>query len=79
MSEDEICEYVGATSLHFLSYNGMIKATGLPASRFSTSCFNGVYPIPVGRSARGIALLNTMQPKPKSLAQLAILPNTIST
>jgi amidophosphoribosyltransferase len=52
MSVDQICSYVGASSLTYLSYDGMIAATGLPASRFSTSCFNGVYPISIGNRAK---------------------------
>ena len=43
----EMREYLGATSLHFLSYKGMIKATGLPEDRFSTSFFTGEYPIDI--------------------------------
>jgi len=42
MSVSEINSYVGATSTNFLSYDGMIRATGRPASKFSTSCFNGI-------------------------------------
>lgn len=44
-SVEEIREFLGATSLHYLSYDGMVAATGLPADHFSTACFNGVYPI----------------------------------
>lgn len=51
MSVEEMPEYLGATSVTFLSQEGMIKATGLPADRFSTSCFDGVYPIPLGEKA----------------------------
>jgi amidophosphoribosyltransferase len=40
-------EYLGATSLHFLSYKGMIKATGLSEDKFSTSFFTGEYPIDI--------------------------------
>jgi amidophosphoribosyltransferase len=40
-------DYLGATSLHFLSYKGMIRATGLPEDRFSTSFFTGEYPIDI--------------------------------
>ncbi len=54
MSNDELCDYVGATSLNFLSYDGMIQATGLPESSFSTSCFNGVYPVPIGQRAKEV-------------------------
>ena len=31
----------------FSSYNGMIKATGIPEDQFSTSCFTGEYPIDI--------------------------------
>ncbi len=41
----EICEFLGATSLSYLSIDGMVKATGLPKERFSLSAFDGVYPI----------------------------------
>lgn len=43
----EMKEYLGATSLQFLSYQGMIKATGIPENQFSTSCFTGEYPIDI--------------------------------
>jgi amidophosphoribosyltransferase len=35
-------------SLHYLSYEGMIKAVGLPESVLCTSCFTGVYPVDIG-------------------------------
>jgi len=54
MSTEEIRGYLNADSLHFLSYQGMIKATDLPAESFSMSCFDGVYPIPIGRYNEGI-------------------------
>lgn len=54
MSIDEICEYIGATSLHFLSYDGMIRATGLPESALSASCFTGLYPISIGKRSTEI-------------------------
>ena len=41
----EICEFLGATSLYYLSLPGLIESTGLPADIFSTSCFTGEYPI----------------------------------
>ena len=41
----EMNKYLGSTSLNFLSYKGMIKATGRAESLFSTSCFTGQYPI----------------------------------
>jgi amidophosphoribosyltransferase len=42
---DEIRNYIGADSLCYLSMQGMIEATGLPADRFCLACFNGQYPI----------------------------------
>lgn len=45
MSIEEIRRYIGADSIGYLSYDGMITATGLPDDCFSTSCFSGVYPI----------------------------------
>ena len=43
----EMNAYLGSTSLHFLSFDGMIEATGLPESSFCTSCFTGEYPIDI--------------------------------
>lgn len=62
MTIDEMPAYLGATSVTFLSQEGMIRATGLPAERFSTSCFDGVYPIPLGertKTIRNLALKAT--------------------
>lgn len=42
---EEMSEYLGSTSLNFLSYKGMIKCTGLDESLFCTACFSGKYPI----------------------------------
>lgn len=54
LSVEEIREYLGADSLHFLSYDGMVRATGLPASIFSMSCFDGIYPMPIGAQAKNV-------------------------
>jgi amidophosphoribosyltransferase len=51
MTIPEIAEYLKLDSLGFLSYAGMIRATGLSQNMFSTSCFDGVYPIPVKEPA----------------------------
>ncbi len=48
---EEMREYLGATSLRFLSYEGMIAATGIPEDQFCTSCFTGVYPIDIKERA----------------------------
>ncbi|MEK7479702.1 MAG: amidophosphoribosyltransferase [Patescibacteria group bacterium] len=53
-SVEEMREFLGATSLRFLSYEGMIQATGIPEDQFSTSCFSGVYPIDIRERAKEI-------------------------
>ncbi len=51
---EEMNKYLGSTSLHFLSYDGMIKATNIPESFFCTSCFSGIYPIDIYDKKDGI-------------------------
>lgn len=43
----EICEYVGATSVSYLSVDGMVEATGISRSELSLSSFTGEYPIDI--------------------------------
>ena len=54
MTNEQLREHVGATSLNYLSFDGMIRATGLPAKVFSTSCFSGDYPISIGSHAKEV-------------------------
>jgi amidophosphoribosyltransferase len=54
----EMRDHFGATSLKYLSFDGMIKATGLPASKFNNSCFDGIYPIGIGKRADEITILH---------------------
>ncbi len=44
---DEICEFVGADSLHYISLDGLIAATPTAREQLCTACFSGEYPIPV--------------------------------
>jgi amidophosphoribosyltransferase len=44
-SIDEIRKYLNADSLHYLSKDGMVKATGLPKSSFCMACYDGNYPV----------------------------------
>ena len=41
-SEQEICEFIGADSLHYLSEQALFEASGL--SGLCTACFSGRYP-----------------------------------
>lgn len=43
---DDLRKLVGADSLHFLSEEGLIRATGLDHGAFCLACFNGDYPVP---------------------------------
>jgi amidophosphoribosyltransferase len=66
MTVPEMRDHVGATSLHFLSFDGMISATGLPASSFTNSCFNGEYPISIGKRAKEITILSPGEVLPRA-------------
>jgi amidophosphoribosyltransferase len=45
LSVEEIRRHIHADTLAYLSVEGMVKATGLPASHFCRACFTGVYPV----------------------------------
>ncbi|HEX4343662.1 MAG TPA: amidophosphoribosyltransferase [Verrucomicrobiae bacterium] len=42
---DEIRKYLNADSLHYLSQEGLVKATGLPKESFCMACYDGNYPV----------------------------------
>jgi amidophosphoribosyltransferase len=44
-SIEDIRKYLNADSLHYLSQDGMVKATGLPKSGFCMACYDGDYPV----------------------------------
>ena len=45
-SQAQIRDYLSADSLAYLSQEGMVKATGLPATAFCMACYDGHYPVP---------------------------------
>jgi len=47
MDVDGIREHVGADSLAYLSLDGMVAATQIPADGFCTACFSSNYPVPI--------------------------------
>lgn len=79
MTENEMRDYVGATSLHFLSFDGMISATGLPAENFTTSCFNGVYPISIGKRSHEIIQLKPGEVLPRETHKPTMLATARTT
>ncbi len=42
---DEICQYLDADSLNYLSQEGMVRATGKPEQSFCMACYDGNYPV----------------------------------
>jgi amidophosphoribosyltransferase len=42
---EEICKYLNADSLGYLSQDGMVAATGQPRSGFCMACYDGKYPV----------------------------------
>ncbi len=51
MSVSEICEFIEADSLGYLSLEGMIAATGLSPNSSCVACWNGQYPTRITRDA----------------------------
>lgn len=51
---EEICEFIGADSLNYLSYEGLIRGTELPEKMFNTSMFTGKYPLDIKERANDI-------------------------
>jgi len=45
-SIEEIRKYLNADSVHYLSHEGLVQATGLPKNSFCMACYDGNYPVP---------------------------------
>ncbi|MDJ0620372.1 MAG: amidophosphoribosyltransferase [Calothrix sp. MO_192.B10] len=46
-SVEEIAEQIGVDSLAYLSWSGMLKATGEDTNNFCSACFTGDYPVAI--------------------------------
>lgn len=46
-SQSEICRFIGADSLGYLSIEGLFKAMGRESNKFCAACFGGPYPTPL--------------------------------
>jgi amidophosphoribosyltransferase len=46
-SQSEICRFIGADSLGYLSTEGLFKAMGKEPNKFCAACFGGPYPTPL--------------------------------
>jgi amidophosphoribosyltransferase len=49
-SIEETAAYLGLDSLHYLSLEGLVEATGLNKDDFCLACFNAVYPVEPDRN-----------------------------
>lgn len=54
MTKKQMATFMNADSVSFLSYKGLLEATGIPEEKFCTSCFTGEYPIDIGTNAKKI-------------------------
>jgi amidophosphoribosyltransferase len=59
----QICEFIGADSLGYLSLDGLFKSIGLPRKMFCDACFTGDYPIAVQLEMDKLALENALADK----------------
>ena len=53
----QICELIGATSLGYLSLDGVVRAVGMHKDKFCRACFDGKYPIPIPLDVRNSKLM----------------------
>ena len=44
MTTDQVCDYIGADSLGYLSLEGMLEAIGIDPSSTCNACWSGKYP-----------------------------------
>jgi amidophosphoribosyltransferase len=49
---DEICEYIGADSLSYLSLGGLLGAVGPKRGSYCSSCYTGEYPVEFPRDEK---------------------------
>ena len=52
MTQDEVCAYVGADSLAFISLEGLRSAVHAEHDGFCEACFNGDYPVEIPEALR---------------------------
>ncbi|MEE6271730.1 amidophosphoribosyltransferase [Georgenia sp. MJ206] len=70
LTTNEIRDSLGANSLGYISTEGMIAATTIPAERLCTACFTGAYPVEVrdGTSASGCDTAGSPSPRARRTA-----------
>ncbi len=63
-SIEEIREMIGATSLGYLSLEGVVRAVGLHKNKFCRACFDGHYPIRIPHDVKVTKWMLEEQEKP---------------
>jgi amidophosphoribosyltransferase len=58
---DEVCAYIGADSLAYLSLEAMASTAQPGGKGLCTACFTGGYPVPVDAKAQGKGLLEDVE------------------
>src|SRR5690606_23677741 len=53
---EQIRDYLGVDSLHYLSIEGMLSCVKHPPDHYCTACFSGRYPMPVDKPVSKFAL-----------------------
>lgn len=53
---DEIRDYLGVDSLHFLSHEGMLSCVKMDSTKYCTACFSGDYPMSVDEPVEKFAM-----------------------
>ena len=74
-SIEEIRQHIGATSLGYLSLEGVVKAIGMNKDKFCRACFDGKYPITIPLELKMSKLI---EGKTESLKQSVQLPGVLA-
>ena len=65
-SIEDVQSYIEADSLGYLSHDGMVAATQIPADTFCTACFSSRYPVPIPvEQLRSKQVLEDPSPAPR--------------
>jgi amidophosphoribosyltransferase len=73
---DEVCAYIGADSLAYLSLEAMASTAQPGGKGLCTACFTGGYPVPVDASAQGKELLEGAPLTGESLLEDLVPPRS---
>jgi amidophosphoribosyltransferase len=58
MSVEEVCQYIEANSLGYLSLEGMMKSIGFDENSVCAACWTKKYPIPLDQEKNELCIAN---------------------